>query len=354
MVLFDNIEDLFQNVRDTGSEGKALISLATIFGAIFFIILSIKTFYSLLIGFRLYILNQYCSRTDFVKKYGKWALVTGSTDGIGLALSKELARRGHSLIIIGRNEQKLANSKVSIEAEQTDGEVVAIKIDLSDSSEHNYASIKGQIDAENRDIGILINNAGTFPGYFKPFAQYDDKDTRDIVNVNILATVFFTKMILPGMLNRRKGLIVNISSLISYSVGGFNNAYGPTKSFVNAFSEMLQNELSSYPIDVVNLTLGGVVTKLYAAAVRYSKPNCISPSADDYARSAINAIATPLSTMSGSLTHGLQCKMILLLRSVGASFYIFKLVMTLGANNFQSKQVVEQDETLLNRDGATN
>lgn len=354
MVLFDNIEDLFQNVRDFSEYTKAIVTLATTVGTIFLIIFSIKTFYSLFNGFRLYFVNYYFKK-DYVKKYGKWAIITGATDGIGLAMAKELAQRGHSLIIIGRNEEKLSTCKASLQAEQTDAEVVAIKIDLADSSEENYASVVGQIDIENRDIGILINNAGTFPGVFKPFAQYDTKDSIDIVNVNILATVLFTKMILPSMLRRGKGMIVNVSSLIGYAPSGYNNAYGPSKSYVNAFSEMLQNELSSYPIDVVNLTPGGVLTKLYNEAIKETKPNCFNPSANDYAKSAINAIATPLSTMSGTLAHGLICKSILLLRSMGfTTFSAYKMSLMVMAKNYQTKQVIEQEESSLNQREAVN
>lgn len=343
MVLFDNIEDFFHYFRDLSEYTRAITTLATTVGALFLIVLSFKASYSLFNGFRLYVFNQYCLKTNFVKKYGKWAIITGATDGIGLCMAKELAQRGLSIIIVGRNEEKLAKSKAIVEAEQNGGEVVTIKIDLSDSSLDNYESIKSQIDADNRDIGILINNAGTFPGQFMPLTQFDIKDTRDIVNVNILGTVFFTRLILPSMLKRGKGLIVNVSSIISFLPFGYNNAYAPSKTYVNAFSEMLQNELSSYPIDVINLTPGGIFTKLFVAATEYSKPNCLYPTAEDYAKSTINAIATPLLTMSGTLTHGIICKLTLITNYIGITPYIYKSAIKLAARDFKTKQVIEQE-----------
>lgn len=278
--------------------------------------------------------------------------MTGATDGIGFSMAKELAQRGHSIIIVGRNEEKLARSKTALEAEPNVGEVVTIKIDLADSSLANYERIKGQIDADNRDIGILINNAGTFPGEFKPFTSYPMQDSSDLVNVNILATVYFTRLILPSFLRRKKGLLVNVSSIISYTPVGYNNAYGPTKSFVNAFSEMLYNELSSTPIDVVNLTPGGVHTKLLTAATVLQKAGLINPSPEDYARSAINAIATPILFTSGTMIHGIFCKMTILLRTLGLDFYAFKASIKMTARNFKETQTGEEPPLVEGTDSA--
>lgn len=263
------------------------------------------------LGLRLYILNQYILKTDYVKKYGQWAIITGSTDGIGLAFAKELARRGHSIIVVGRSKEKLAQTKSILEAEKSNVQVVTVKIDLSDSSVQNYEKIRSKIDPENRDIGILINNAGTISGY-KGFTRHQQEDSRVLINVNILATIYFTRMILPSMLKRKKGLLVNVSSVLGFTQMGFDNGYGSTKAFINSFGEMLQNELSSHPIDVVTLTPGAVTTKLLTTLTTMTKASVFNPSADDYAKSALNAIANPLPMISGTMAYGIFIKLYLL------------------------------------------
>lgn len=266
----------------------------------------------------MYILNQYVFKTDFVKKYGQWAVITGSTDGIGLAFAKELARRGHSIIVVGRSKEKLAQTKLILESEKSNVQVVTVKIDLSDSSIQNYEKIRSKIDPENRDIGILINNAGTISGY-RGFTRYQQEDSRVLINVNILATLYFTRMILPSMLKRKKGLLVNVSSVLAFTQMGFDNGYGSTKAFVNSFGEMLQNELSSHPIDVVTLTPGAVTTKLLTNFTTMTKASVFNPSADDYAKSALNAMATPLHMMSGTMAHGIFLKSCFLAGSYATS-----------------------------------
>lgn len=239
-----------------------------------------------------------------MKKYGKWAVISGSTDGIGLAMARQLAQRGHSIVVIGRNEEKLTNVKESLENEANVGEIVTIKIDLSDSSVENFESIREKLDPDNRDIGILINCAGTFPNELKRFHNFDMTYLRDIVNLNILATVYLTKMILPGMIDRQKGLVVNVSSMLSLSPGAFFSLYSPTKTFTDAFSRQLQVEYYKHPIDIVNLTPGGVVTKLYALGGD-AKPNFYTPTAEGYARSAINAVSTRISSFCGTFGHAI-------------------------------------------------
>lgn len=220
-------------------------------------------------------------------------------------MAKELAKRGHSLIIIGRNAEKLARTKNSLEEEANVGEVVTVKIDLSDSSLENFERIRGQIDPDHREIGILINNAGTFPATFKRFNNFDMEQLLNLVNVNVLATLHLTRMIMPGMLDRQKGLILNVSSILGKLPGLYMSAYGPTKSFMDSLTNQLQLEYASHPIDIINLTPGAVHTKLFIDTATMPKPTSFNPSPDDYARSAINAVSTRISSIAGTLTHEL-------------------------------------------------
>jgi len=220
-------------------------------------------------------------------------------------MARELARRGHSIILVARNEEKLARTKSLLEAEANVGEVMTVKIDLSDSSLENYERARDQIDPDNRDIGILINNAGTFPAKYMRFYRNDMEFLRSIVNVNVLATVYLTRLIMPGMVERGRGLIINVSSLLGSIPAPYMSVYGPTKSFVTSFSRMLQLEYSGHPIEIINMTTGPVHTKPFKDNSLIERSGVLNPTPEDYAKSALNAASTGISSMSGYWFHGL-------------------------------------------------
>lgn len=271
-------------------------------------------------------------------------MISGSTDGIGLAMAKELATRGHSIIVIGRNEEKLANTKSQLEAIETVGEVMTVKIDLSDTSPENFERIRRQIDPENRDIGILINNAGTFPSIFTRFCNGDPSYLRDIMNVNMLAVVLLTHMILPGMLKRGRGLVVNVSSMLGAIPAPYMSVYGPTKSFVDAFSRILQIEYSSHPVDIINLTPGAVSTKLFEATARLEKLTPFNPSPEDYARTSINALATGISSYCGTMAHGFSNEASKVIDALGLMTFMFKINLKFNAKNVQISPVMKRTQ----------
>lgn len=220
-------------------------------------------------------------------------------------MAVDFARRGHSIVVVGRNEEKLARTKTLLESEPNVGQVETIKIDLSDSSLENYERIRGQLDADNRDIGIIVNNAGVFCDIFQRFTNFDLQTYHDIINVNIAATVYFTRLILPGMIDRQRGLVLNVSSILGAIPAPYMAMYGVTKTFVNQFSRTLQIEYASHPIDIINLEPGAVHTKLFTSTSKMPKPTLMSPSPDDYAKSTLNAISTRIGSINGTLAHAL-------------------------------------------------
>lgn len=254
----------------------------------------------------MYILSQiWCFKGDLKKRYGEWVVITGATDGIGLAMARWFARKGHSLVLIGRNSSKLLAAQELLENEPNVGEIIKIQIDLSNSSPENFESILGKLDLAKRDIGILVNNAGLFPGQLKRFHRFELPYLREIVNVNILAPVYMTNLLLPGMLERKKGLIVNVSSLISKTSGQYYSVYSPTKVFLNAFSKLLSAEYYKHPIDVVTLTPGMVSTKAMNALAPPGAMSFFCPTPEVYANTALNALSTRISQYSGTMRHAI-------------------------------------------------
>lgn len=229
-------------------------------------------------------------------------------------------------MIVGRNSEKIAKTKALLEAEPNVGQVDSIKIDLADSSVENYKRIWNHLTGNNRDIGILVNNAGMGTDKFKRFAEFDLESIRDTVNVNSLAMTYFTRMVLPGMLDRKRGLIVNVSSLAGGINSGYVGVYGATKSFVNSFSETLQLEYSSCPVRTINLTPGPVVTKILAT-LDFKQPNLVTPSSDHYAKSAINALRAGVKTYSGCLVHAILRMFLIATESLGLLHGLFLLYL---------------------------
>lgn len=173
------------------------------------------------------------------------ALITGGSSGIGLALAQELARRGTRLVLLARNPDKLQAARSSL-APSSLGEHVTAEADVSDTVQANQAvqNILQQVG----QIDLLVNSAGVVhPGY----AQDLSLDLyRWMMDINYFGTVNVTQAVLPGMLQRRSGYVVNVGSFVSrVSVIGYA-AYAPSKFAVRGYSDALRMEMKPYGINV--------------------------------------------------------------------------------------------------------
>uniref|UniRef100_A0A6G1SPP6 Hydroxysteroid dehydrogenase-like protein 1 n=1 Tax=Aceria tosichella TaxID=561515 RepID=A0A6G1SPP6_9ACAR len=327
LAIFEGIEDLLKKMSNFSDCSRALVTLASAVGVIIFFIFAICLAFRLIQLLRLYVFSQFCCKTDFKKKYGKWAVITGSTDGIGQSMAKELARRGMSIIVVARNEERLARTKAMLEQEPNVGEVETVKVDLSDPSMENFDKVRAQIDPDNRDIGLLINNAGSFPDRYARFNRFDMEEIVSIVNLNVLGTLHLTRMIMPGMIERGRGLVMNVSSILGEMPGPYFNVYGATKSFVNAFTRQLQMEYGSHPIDIILLQPGPVSTKQLIATSDRAKPSFFVPSADKFARTSINALSTGIQCYTGAMFHEFMKSQSKILANLGLISPIAKLIV---------------------------
>eukprot|EP00124_Ichthyophonus_hoferi_P003374 Ihof_evm2s289 gene=Ihof_evmTU2s289 len=173
-----------------------------------------------------------------LKKYGAWAVVTGSTDGIGKAYAMELARKGLNIVLVSRALDKLNVVAKEIEDKhKVQTKVVAIDLSGDDSI---YKSLSDALN--DLPIGVLVNNAGV--GYEHPeyFLDLPQSKIDTIVHVNMRALTMVTKIVLPGMVERRTGAIVNISSSSAYLPMGLLSVYSASKAYVDFFSRGLAQE----------------------------------------------------------------------------------------------------------------
>ncbi|MEU1208878.1 SDR family oxidoreductase [Nocardia sp. NPDC005825] len=182
------------------------------------------------------------------------AVVTGASSGIGVALAEELARRGYSLILVARREDRLEELADRLEAAY--GIEVEIRaVDLSDRS------ARGTLCAElaARHIGVLCNNAG-FATYGE-LAQANPTRERQQVELNTVAVHDLTLAVLPGMLEHGAGAILVTGSTAGNQPGPGNATYAATKAFANTLAESLHSELAGTGVTCTLLAPGPVRTE---------------------------------------------------------------------------------------------
>lgn len=178
---------------------------------------------------------------------GKNVLITGGSSGIGLAFAKAFARRGASVWLLARRTEQLQIALNEIMAMGISRELIhLLSADVS-NIEQVTAAIE-EMNHASAPIDILVNSAGiAFPG---EVINMDIDIYKKIVDINYLGTVYSTKAVLPIMLTRRKGTIINISSMAGFlGVYGYS-AYGPSKYAIRGFSDSVRSELKPYGIQV--------------------------------------------------------------------------------------------------------
>jgi 17beta-estradiol 17-dehydrogenase / very-long-chain 3-oxoacyl-CoA reductase len=152
---------------------------------------------------------------DLALRYGSWAVVTGPTDGIGRAVALELARRGLSLVLVGRNPDKLARVQKEALAAAPSCEVRTVVFDLAgggDPREMARGVARVAAAVEGRDVGVLVNNAGATYPCAAYFHEVPTPVWEAVVRVNVEAATRIARAVLPGMAARGRGAVVNVGS----------------------------------------------------------------------------------------------------------------------------------------------
>ncbi|XP_001651272.2 inactive hydroxysteroid dehydrogenase-like protein 1 isoform X1 [Aedes aegypti] len=197
-----------------------------------------NTFLESLLGIVWGTIKGWFSNKPLTEKYGPWAVITGATDGIGKRYAEILASKGMNIMLLSRSEPKLM--KVAHEINESyNVQTRWVAVDFSKGPEI-YQMIREQV--EGLDIGILVNNVGYYPEV-RSFDRNTEEEIVSTININILSTTMMSRMVLPGMKQRRRGIIVNISSIGCYRPAAFLNMYASAKAFVTNFSLALNHEL---------------------------------------------------------------------------------------------------------------
>lgn len=232
---------------------------------------------------RLHFIPRLVRRADLVKQYGTWAVVTGSTSEVGMTYAKELASRGVNVILISRNEEEMDALAREI-ADTFTVETVVIVADFSKGRDI-YPVIERAL--EGKEIGILVNNVSEFYDQPDYFTNLTEDKIWEIININIGATTMMTYMVLPEMVERRKGAIVNIASLSCCHPTPLLSAYSASKAYVDYFSRALHYEYGHYGVFVQSLLPSFMSPKMIKHSKKPQKCGILFPSGEDYAHHAI-------------------------------------------------------------------
>ncbi|KAM7374203.1 hypothetical protein PAMP_006876 [Pampus punctatissimus] len=269
-------------------------------------------------------------------------VVTGSTSGIGKAYAIELARRGLDVVLVSRSDNKLQMVAKEIE-DQYGRRTRTIQVDFTEG--HSIYPVIAE-GLKGLEIGILVNNVGmTYSEHFAYFLDVPDAEQKitQVINCNMLSVPQITRLVLPGMVERGTGLIINISSETGIHPQPLLTLYSATKIFVTHFSQCLHAEYKSKGITVQCVAPLMVSTNMtHNMAV-----NCFVKSASGFTSEALNTVGHSNYT-NGCLSHSLQNFAITILLPDWlrmSSFFITKL-RNLAKNNKYEKRVYKERERL--------
>ena len=186
----------------------------------------------------------------------KTVLITGATSGIGAACARKFAAAGYRVIITGRRDGQLAAMAGELETEYG-VEVLTLCFDVRD-----LAAVKRALDslpAAWRDIDVLINNAGLALGLEPEYAG-DFTDWETMIDTNVKGLLYMTRLVVPGMVERLKGHVINIGSVAGDAAYAGGAVYCATKAAVKVLTDGLRIDVAHTPIRVTNLKPGLVET----------------------------------------------------------------------------------------------
>ena len=185
----------------------------------------------------------------------KIALITGATSGIGEACARKFAEGGYNLILTGRRENKLIQIKEELESFDTEVKIFAI--DIRDAAACENAM--NALDENWSKIDVLINNAGLALGLEKEY-EVNAEDWNTMIDTNIKGLLTMTRLVVPEMIKRNDGHVINIGSLAGDAAYAGGSIYCATKAAVKALSDGLRIDVAETAVRVTNLKPGLVET----------------------------------------------------------------------------------------------
>ncbi|RDW58174.1 very-long-chain 3-oxoacyl-CoA reductase [Coleophoma cylindrospora] len=236
------------------------------------------------------LLSLFVLKGTNLRKYGKkgsWAIVTGASDGIGKEYAIQLAQKGFNIVLVSRTESKLQALAKEIEQKNYLGTPIQTKVlamDFSKNDDGDYARLKALVDG--LDVAILINNVGQSHSIPVPFVLTPKDEMKDIITINCIGTLKVTQIVCPGMVQRKRGLILTMGSFGGLTPTPLLATYSGSKAFLQQWSTALGGEVRSSGVDV-ELVISYLVT---SAMSKIRKPSMLIPNPRNFVKSVLSKI----------------------------------------------------------------
>ena len=223
---------------------------------------------------------------------GSSALITGASAGIGREFARQLTGRAGALVLVARRQERLEELRDELTKRDPNLNVHVRAVDLSQASE--VEELCAWLEREEISIDFLINNAGL--GDRGVFGTSDPQRIHEMLAVNVAALTVLTRALLPAMIERKRGAILNVSSSAGFLPIERLAVYAATKAYVTSFSEAIRGELHGSGVAVAALCPGPVHTEFGEVARRNSReraksgPEFVHVSVDEVVRAGLHTI----------------------------------------------------------------
>lgn len=236
---------------------------------------------------------------------GSWAVVTGASDGLGKEFSFQLARAGFNIVLVSRTASKLTTLSDEITSKYS-VQTKTLAMDFARNEDSDYEKLKALVDG--LDVAILVNNVGKSHDIPTPFALTSQDEMTDIITINCMGTLRATQLIIPGMMQRKRGLILTMGSFGGLLPSPLLATYSGSKAFLQQWSTALGSELEQHGI-TVELVQAYLIT---SAMSKIRRASATIPDPRSFVKSVLSKIGrnggSPFYAYSSSpyWSHGLM------------------------------------------------
>lgn len=217
---------------------------------------------------------------------GKTVLITGASRGLGRVIAHELAKEQATIVGVARSQAGL--DRVCGEIEALGGKAIGIAFDLSQVEQ--ISTLIAEVEQLVGSVDILINNAGT--GIYRAFPDYSLAELQSVLSINLLTAMELTRLVLPSMLDRRSGHIVNIASLASKKGHPYDSIYSASKAGLLMWANALRQELTGTGVGITSICPGYISDCGLLADTNVPAPSLAGSSQSrDVTQAVVRAIA---------------------------------------------------------------
>lgn len=237
---------------------------------------------------------------------GSWAVITGASDGIGKEFALQLAQKGFNTVLVSRTASKLDALATEISSQPGSVQTKTLAMDFAKDSAADYERLAELV--ERLDVAILVNNVGKSHEMPVSFLETDDAEMEDIITINVKGTLRVTKMVAPGMVARRRGLILTMGSFGGFLPTPLLATYSGSKAFLQHWSTALGAELKPHGVHT-QLVIGYLIT---SAMSKVRRSSMMIPNPKQFVKATLGKIGLKGTAggMAGTITpywsHGVM------------------------------------------------